>query len=199
METSSTQLEDNICCFPSYREYRRAYEKAWRKRNKALVSKYGQSYYNKNREIILKRTSDNAKKNRERVRRAAEKWRLKNKDRVANYARNRRRSNPGHVLHSRMSTSIRSAIGGNKGRVGWQQLVGYTTERLKAHLEARFTDGMSWDALCRGEIHIDHVKPRCLFNFESPSDPEFLECWALSNLQPLWAKDNLRKSDKFAG
>jgi hypothetical protein len=52
---------------------------------------------------------------------------------------------------------------------------------------------MSWEN--RSEWHIDHRRPVSSFNFLSVDDPEFLECWALSNLQPLWAADNIRKGN----
>jgi hypothetical protein len=77
----------------------------------------------------------------------------------------------------------------------WQSLVGYTTQDLAAHLESLFQSGMGWHNM--GAWHIDHIKPRAAFTFSSYNDPAFKECWALSNLQPLWAKDNIRKGARL--
>ena len=78
---------------------------------------------------------------------------------------------------------------------GWCQVVGYSLAELKAHIEAQFTDGMSWENY--GEWHLDHIKPKASFAFLDSSDSEFLECWALSNLQPLWAEENIFKGAKY--
>ena len=79
----------------------------------------------------------------------------------------------------------------NKGRKPWTSLVGYSREELMDHLEKQFKNGMSWGNY--GEWHIDHIKPTSAFRFNSYKDKEFLECWDLNNLQPLWAKENLSK------
>lgn len=84
---------------------------------------------------------------------------------------------------------------GTKGGRSWQSLVGYSIRELMTHMEERFVPGMSWANL--GEWHIDHVRPRASFEFAAPDEPQFRECWALSNLQPLWAKDNLRKGSRL--
>ena len=63
------------------------------------------------------------------------------------------------------------------------------------HMEAQFKPGMSWDNY--GEWHIDHIKPKAKFEFSSAHDEGFKACWSLSNLQPTWASDNSRKSDKW--
>ena len=52
-------------------------------------------------------------------------------------------------------------------------------------------------ALIDGDIHIDHVIPKSHFNIISAECEDFKKCWALSNLQPLLAKDNLRKNNKL--
>ena len=54
---------------------------------------------------------------------------------------------------------------------------------------------MTWDNY--GEWHIDHKKPKSLFDYDSPKDQAFKDCWSLANLQPLWAEDNKNKSNKF--
>lgn len=76
-----------------------------------------------------------------------------------------------------------------------EQLLGYTIDELRTHLEKQFTKGMTWEAFKRGDIHIDHITPQASFNLQD--DKEWQACWCLSNLQPLWAKDNLSKSNKL--
>ena len=66
-----------------------------------------------------------------------------------------------------------------------------------AHLEKQFKEGMTWNNYGYYGWHIDHIRPVSSFNFNSYDDPEFKECWALSNLQPLWGKENISKKDKF--
>jgi hypothetical protein len=58
---------------------------------------------------------------------------------------------------------------------------------LKTHIESLFTEGMSWDN--HGKWHIDHIKP--VVSFDKDIHPSVVN--ALSNLQPLWAKDNRNK------
>jgi len=77
-----------------------------------------------------------------------------------------------------------------------EKLVGYTLENLTKHLEKQFDDKMSWDNY-GSYWHIDHIKPKSLFNYTSEIDKEFKECWGLNNLQPLEAKANLIKHNKY--
>jgi hypothetical protein len=64
-----------------------------------------------------------------------------------------------------------------------------------AHLEKQFTNGMTWEN--RNEWHIDHIIPQSLWKYETYDDREFKQCWALCNLQPLWAEDNLSKGNRI--
>lgn len=107
----------------------------------------------------------------------------------------KKRKTPKGKIDNHMSTLIHRALRKNKGGRSWKTMVPYTWEELKAHLESQFRPGMSWDN--HGEWHIDHVKPRSSFAYTSPECPDFAECWALSNLQPLWARDNIRKGAKI--
>ena len=63
------------------------------------------------------------------------------------------------------------------------------------HLEKLFETWMTWGNY--GKWHIDHIKPRSLFNYEKPEDKDFQECWALKNLQPLEASENLKKFNHY--
>lgn len=93
-----------------------------------------------------------------------------------------------------MSAGVRKAIREAKAGRRWEAVVGYTLGDLLAHLERQFLPGMSWDNFRDWEI--DHIVPRSAFSFETEDDPEFKACWALTNLRPLWAKANRRKSGK---
>jgi hypothetical protein len=74
-----------------------------------------------------------------------------------------------------------------------EKMLGYTNQELVIHIGSLFLPGMSWEN--RTEWHIDHIKPISLFVKEGITDNKII-C-ALSNLQPLWAEDNLRKNDKY--
>jgi len=73
-------------------------------------------------------------------------------------------------------------------------MLGYTKEKLIKHLESKFLPGMFWEN--HGKWHIDHIKPVSVFVREGVTDPKIIN--ALENLQPLWAKDNMRKRDKYS-
>ena len=87
-----------------------------------------------------------------------------------------------------------SLAGRGKGGRTWAKLVGYSVEELRAHLERQFLKGMSWDNY--GEWHIDHILPLASFEFDGPDNDEFRRAWALTNLRPLWSRDNIRKGAK---
>lgn len=90
-----------------------------------------------------------------------------------------------------MASSIHQALREQKAGRKWEALAGYTREQLAMHLERQFLPGMSWDNM--GEWHIDHIVPRKSFAYATADDPDFKACWALTNLRPLWAADNIRK------
>ena len=73
------------------------------------------------------------------------------------------------------------------------QFIGYTGKQLSNHIESQFSGGMCWDRI--DDIHIDHIVPCSLFDMSDES--EVRACWALVNLQPLWSKDNLRKTSNL--
>lgn len=98
-------------------------------------------------------------------------------------------------LDRRMGATVWLAIKQKKSGNSWKTLVDYSLADLMAHLEARFAPGMTWANI--GEWHIDHRWPRSSFVYSSPDDPEFKRCWALDNLQPLWAADNLAKGARL--
>jgi len=102
-----------------------------------------------------------------------------------------------YKMNRRIRRAIRRSL--NKGKEGgkWESLVGYTAVQLVKHIESQFKDGMTWSLFFEGKIHIDHKIPVSKHNFEKPEDEDFKRCWALNNLQPLWAIDNIVKNNSI--
>ncbi|TGY35243.1 hypothetical protein [Stenotrophomonas maltophilia] len=99
-----------------------------------------------------------------------------------------RASTPSARIRNAVSARLWAALKGRTDGALFSRL-GYSADELVSHLQAQFTPGMSWENY--GRWHVDHIKPCAGYD---QTDPEqFRECWALSNLQPLWAADNLRK------
>jgi len=73
-------------------------------------------------------------------------------------------------------------------------LVGGNWQSVREWIESKFTQGMTWNNI--GMWHIDHIKPCASFNLSNPEDQ--MKCFHFTNLQPLWAKDNLSKGCKVA-
>ena len=110
-----------------------------------------------------------------------------------------RYSRPIERMRNNIRTSLRQSLRYHNVRKTNKTfaLLGYTKNELKDYLESLFADGMSWDNTHLW--HIDHIRPISSFNFDSTEHPDFKKCWALDNLQPLWANDNLSKGDKWDG
>lgn len=85
-------------------------------------------------------------------------------------------------------------LASGKQGASWSDLVDYSLSDLRQHLERQFLKGMTWENMDRW--HIDHIVPVASFSFASPEDDDFKACWALTNLRPMWAEENQRKSAK---
>ena len=117
------------------------------------------------------------------------------RDYMRGYMAKRAASDVGFKLKAALRARVRAAVtrgGGEKSRKT-MQLVGCSVAHLRQHLEAQFTEGMTWDN--HGEWHIDHIKPCASFDLTDAEQQR--ECFNYTNLQPLWAKDNLSKGAKI--
>lgn len=110
-------------------------------------------------------------------------------------ARRRRAERVECVLRARISSQIRYCLSTGKGGATSESLLGYSIDELRVHLERQFVKGMGWENM--GVWHIDHIVPLSSFTISGPDDPELRRAWALPNLRPLWAKDNIRKGAKI--
>lgn len=98
-------------------------------------------------------------------------------------------------INYNMSRRIRQSLKGTQKEDSWTILTGYSLLDLKNHLENKFDNKMNWENY-GSYWHIDHIYPISKFNIISPNCNDFQKCWALENLQPLEAKQNIKKSNK---
>lgn len=90
---------------------------------------------------------------------------------------------------------IRGALKASVKSLKVESLLGYSIAQLKAHLERQFTKGMSWTDYSRRGWHIDHILPRRCFDLTTLEGVQAF--WALANLRPLAARENLKKRDRI--
>lgn len=147
-------------------------------------------YYVKNRDQVLEKQATR-KSGWSDARRASD----REVQRVG--ANKRYKTDPMVRIKAATSVALRRVLLGEKAGRRTFDLLGYTTDDLRQHLEKRFAPGMSWDNY--GEWHIDHERPVASFSFDVDPLATIKECWALENLKPMWGPDNKRKSSTWNG
>ncbi len=146
-------------------------------------------------------TPEFKEKRRIRNRQLAKKWAKKQRPQDAAKYKYKYHNDMAFRLNERLKSQFRKCLIKDRVMGKYYELLGYTTEDLKKHLQSKFTDGMSWETI--GEWHIDHIRPKSWYNLTnndgSVNEHEVKKCWSLSNLQPLWATDNTIKSNRWEG
>lgn len=169
--------------------------------NKSKVLADAAKYYKENRDQIIRRQAIYQALHSEARASYLKKWRASNLENRRAYENGwqkvKRKTDPTHRLKRNMSTAIYNSLvhGKGKNNSSWQSLVGYTISELRHELESKFQENMTWDNY--GKWHIDHIVPLDYFKVTDYDDPNFKVAWGLSNLQPLWAIDNMKKSNKL--
>lgn len=122
------------------------------------------------------------------------KWHKENKDRINELARIRRENPMVRIklnLRKRLSTLLRLSL--VKKTEQTMDLLGCSLDDFKVHLSSLFTEGMSFENY--GKWHLDHKKPCYYFDLTKEKDRK--ECFHYTNIQPMWALDNLIKNKKL--
>lgn len=117
------------------------------------------------------------------------------KDEISVLRRARYQNCPRIRTRDRVSAAMRRSLKTGKAQASCFDLLDYTLADLIAHLEAKFAPGMGWHNM--GQWHIDHIQPLASFDIQSAACTQFKRAWALANLQPLWAVENLRKGARI--
>jgi len=158
--------------------------KVYSENNRHKIRNYQQQYYLDNKEKIDKRNKLYDEEHKEQ--------RLIY---IRGYQYNKLHTDLNHKLMSYMRNRIRSAIKKGAGSKAYKsiELLGCTIEDARKHLESLFQEGMTWENY--GKWHIDHIRPCSSFDLTDPEQQK--QCFNYKNIQPLWAIDNLRKSNKW--
>ncbi|MFL1549751.1 hypothetical protein ACI77I_11695 [Pseudomonas sp. D47] len=122
-------------------------------------------------------------------------YREANKDKANQRHGIRYASDPEYRMYFKVRRILRrvSEFAGRK-QAYRSSVLGYCSQDLASHIESKFLEGMNWGNA--GDWHVDHIKPIASFFKEGITDPAVIN--ALSNLQPLWAEDNLRKGSRYS-
>ena len=170
--------------------------KQWKSNNKQKIKIYNIKYRKENAVSIKKQ---------EKQYRTAHKNILNIKNNIRE--KERHKNDPMFKLRHYISIRVGGALKSNRGSKHGKsilQYLSYTIDDLKSHIESKFEPWMNWNN--RGKYNIktwnnddqltwtwqlDHIIPHSIFNYSSMEDEAFKKCWALENLRPLSAKQNI--------
>ena len=178
--------EDNVDAIKAYQQ---AYEASPRGRERQ------RTHYRRHREQRIADAAAWNRANPEAHNAAGRRSDKKNRPRIRAYFREKYATDIqfrlGMRLRVRLSGAVRQQIGAGVGKKGASAVrdLGCTLGELMVHLEARFSEGMSWDNY--GEWHIDHIRP--LVSFDLTDSEQCKVACHFTNLQPLWGPENLSK------
>ena len=176
-------------------------------RCKECTYTYNKEYYKRNQKKIKQRTVDFRKnqpeymvkwrqENKEKLKNQKKDWVEKNRDKINQNERKRRKEDKAYKIKKnlRRRTNLIIVRGGTKS-MSTIQLLGCTADQIFIHLENLFTKGMTWENYGNNGWHIDHIIPCSNFDLTKPEQQ--MKCFHYTNLQPLWAEDNIRKGNKI--
>lgn len=170
-------------------------KKAWEEENPEYRSNYRKNNKEKqsatHRDWFLRNKEKKNKQNRE--------WYYKNKERhIKNGTKNAKKRldrDPSARLAKNIRERMRNTIFNGCKSASTLELLGCSFDDCRKHIEALFQEGMSWENYGFDGWHIDHIRPCASFDLTDPKQQA--ECFHYTNLQPLWAIDNIKKGDFF--
>jgi hypothetical protein len=195
------------------KEKKREYNRKHQHNNLAAARKRSRKYYVNNKEKELARCKAYVIKNADKV--SARNIKYKQAHATETYAarkenwgkyleyqkmwkRNKIKNDPSYRLHSNTSRHLRTYLTRNnikKLRVKTFDVLGYTPNDLKTHIEGMFNNGMSWNNYGK-HWEIDHKIPLCALKTKEIGDDNFKKAWSLDNLRPLLKAENRAKGGK---
>lgn len=175
------------------KEYDRMYREKNRDKINARIRKWSKS------EEQQKKKKEYKEKNREKLLQYWVEYRKRpgHKEKYNKYFKNwinkKLKTDPNFKMKQQLSHRIYLALKGANKSKRTQELLGCTIDELWVYLESKFQSGMTREN--HGKWHVDHIKPCVSFDLTDPKQQAI--CFHYTNLQPLWAVDNLKKGGKI--
>jgi hypothetical protein len=173
-------------------------EKIYREKNKERLKEKNAKYYSNNIEYFKKKKKEWREFNKERESNYSKEYFLKNTDKIRKRNRDysKKRYDTDELYRLKINLRTRMSIyckkrGFKKGHL--VDLLGCSWGEFKAHIESKWTEGMSWENYKYRGWHIDHIIP--LSSAETKDD--LYSLCHYTNLQPLWWIDNFKKGSKL--
>jgi hypothetical protein len=193
--TNNKTKKDGKCVY--CRSCYAAINKEWRKNNPEKDKKIHDKWEKSNIEAVRKNRLRSYYRHKEKMNKYSREYKKRNKEELNRKAKAYTRHKYITDINFRLRIILRGrlwkAISRENKQSGALVLLGCSIDELKSYLEKQFVIGMNWDNY--GEWHIDHIKPCCSFDLTDLEQQKI--CFNYTNLQPLWAKDNIRKNGKI--
>lgn len=166
--------------YQNNKEKKREYD--YKHRDKKI--KYSRNYYKENREELLQKRKQYC--SRDEFKQQSREW-----------YNNKYANDPTFKLKEIFRNRFKKFMEGDKTNT-IKEYLGCSYEELIVYIESLWTEGMSWDNHGFYGWHVDHKKPLSSFDYSDENKERSLrEAWHHTNLQPLWAKENLSKGSKY--
>jgi hypothetical protein len=193
--------------------------------NKENLLNYAKKYRQENKEILQNKKIEYCKNNKSKISQKNKKYVLNNKDKVSeyqkkyrslnktktleyrkkyfkinkdynkNYFKNRSEKEPIFKFKRCVRTLIIMSFKRSKNQfrknTKTENILGCKIEDFKTYIQSKFTKGMTLEN--HGEWHLDHIIPLAT----AKTEEDIIRLNHYTNFQPLWAEDNIIKSDKI--
>lgn len=182
------------------KEQSRASARRWYYAHKKLAHEASRNWAKNHPEKRKEIARNWAKSNLEKTRPVRQKWHQKNRIKIRDQKRIRvgfrKQTDINFKILELQRTRLWKALKGISKSRATKILLGCSLDRLRRHLENQFRSGMAWKNY--GPVwHVDHIRPCASFDLTDPEQQK--QCFHYSNLQPLFAGENLRKGSNVQG
>ena len=171
----------------------------WKENPEKMKELSKKTYQTHKAKYRIKRLQD-YRINPEKYRIPSRNWKSRNKAKHNEYAckydKSTRKININYKLKTNLRSCLNTAIKNNQKSGSAVKDLGCSIPEFKTYIESKFKPGMSWDNWGKKGWHIDHIKPLSAFDLNNNKE-QLLKACHCTNLQPLWARENLVKSNGY--